>query len=215
MTVLLSTAYLPPIAYVAACAGPEVVRIEAHETYRKQTCRNHCTILSPNGPLVLTIPIHKPYGNHTRTKDILIAYSLPWQRNHWRAIEAAYNRSPFFLYYRDYFEPFYFQTTEKLIDFNMSALKVILRLLHLQPEVETTISYEKDLSDDSDLRMALSSTRYRPGMPAYTQVFSGKFGFMSNLSVIDLLFNLGPEAGAYFNPLSQAIFTTDFTDYTV
>ncbi len=101
MPVLLTTAYFPPVGYMAEVLRADTVVIEVHETYPKQTCRNHCVIQGPNGRQTLSIPVTRINGNHTKTRDILISTHEPWQKTHWRSIQTAYNNSPFFLYYLD------------------------------------------------------------------------------------------------------------------
>jgi hypothetical protein len=101
MMVLRSTAYLPPVSYISGCLRQDEILIERFETYPKQTIHNRCRILGPNGLQVLSVPVVRVNGNHTLTKDIRIAETIPWQRLHWRSIETAYNNSPFFLYYKD------------------------------------------------------------------------------------------------------------------
>jgi hypothetical protein len=188
MSVLFTTAYLPPIAYLAKCARSENIMIEAFETYSKQTFRNHCHIAGPNGKQKLTIPVIKVNGNHTFTKDIRISYSHDWQKIHWRSIETAYNNSPFFLYYRDYFEPFYLKKFDLLLDFNSQILEVILNILRIERQILFSEHFENR-----------SSTLHNNIFQHYTQVFETKIGFIPDLSIIDLIFNLGPDSVEYLN----------------
>lgn len=182
---IFSTAYLPPISYIRDCLRSETVIVEIHETYRKQTTRNHCLIAGPNGKQQLTIPVIKVNGNHTKTKDIRIADSGSWQRSHWRSIETAYNKSPFFLYYRDYFEPIYLKESQFLLDFNTKLLEVIFHLLKIEKKILFTDHFENRTIDPKPLDHL-----------KYHQVFEEKSGFLNDLSIIDLIFNLGPEAGS-------------------
>jgi hypothetical protein len=200
MSTLLPTAYLPSITYIAECLRSEEIVIEIFETYTKQTIRNHCNIYGPNGRQKLSIPVVKVHGNHTLTKDVRILYLQNWQSIHWRSIETAYNNSPFFLYYRDYFEPFYSKRFDFLLDFNTKLLEIIFMILRVEKGIGFTDHFENRLND-----------YHKFIFTPYTQVFSPKSGFLSNLSIIDLLFNLGPEALGY---LLGSSFTTDFTDST-
>jgi hypothetical protein len=199
MSILVSTSYLPPISIISACLGSEKVIIEGFETYTKQTCRNHCVIYGPNGPQILSIPVYKVYGNHTMVKDIQISYSSPWQKIHWRSIETAYNNSPFFLYYRDHFEPFYRKRIENLLEFNTELLKVIFNLLGLEKKIGFTDHYMSQPEEMTNKRSLVNKkmNSSKTSFPEYQQTFNPKFGFLPNLSVIDLLFNLGPEAADY------------------
>jgi hypothetical protein len=199
MPVLATTAYLPSISYLLGCLHPQDLIIEQFETYRKQTCRNHCVIYGPNGKQTLSIPVLKVNGNHTLTKDIRISYSSPWQRIHWRSIETAYNNSPFFLYYRDLFEPFFEKETVSLIDWNMQLLQVIFGIIRVKKNILLTENFEREPEGVLDLRAQFTAkqpagkVRWEP----YIQVFSPKYGFIPDLSVLDLIFNLGPEAAGY------------------
>jgi hypothetical protein len=184
----LSTAYLPPISYIRECIREDEVILEVHETYRKQTIRNHCFIAGPNGKQQLTIPVIRVDGNHTKTKDIRISDTMPWQRNHWQSIETAYNKSPFFLYYRDYFEPFYLKKFDFLVDFNMGLLEVVFNVLRIEKRIIPTDHFNLPVDEFSPELLT-----------PYTQVFLYHYGFLSDLSIIDLLFNLGPDSLDYLS----------------
>jgi hypothetical protein len=198
---LLSTAYLPPIAYFCNIISTDNIIIEHFETYPKQTYRNRCEIYSANGKHSLTIPVIKTNGNHTLTKDIELSYSTNWQKTHWRAIESAYNNSPFYLYFSDLFKPFYETKYKYLIDFNLQLLEVILSILKIDINIDFSLKYEKQPAQSIDLRDAIhpkkiSMLKFNDSH-SYTQVFQNKFGFISNLSIIDLLFNEGNFSKEY------------------
>ena len=197
--VLLSTAYLPPVSYFAIMAKADEVVIEQYETYPKQTYRNRCEIYSANGKIPLIIPVHKPSGNHTMTKDILVSNHEKWQVLHWRAIKTAYANSPFFLYYQDELQPWFEEESNKLLDFNTGLLKVILDLIGLKIEIKYSTGFTKEPDNVLDYRWKISPKKpfneFRP--KEYYQSFNEKHGFIPNLSIIDLLFNLGPETGEY------------------
>lgn len=203
--ILLSTAYLPPIEYFIRMAGADAVLIEHEENYLKQTYRNRCEIYSANGLLPLVIPVIKTTGNHTPVKEIIIDNSVRWQLNHWRAIISAYNQSPFFIYYRDYFEGFYQKKFSHLFDFNYEILLTVLTLLKFDQKINFTETYLRaGNSGLNDHRYTIS-----PKNPTtlkvypYQQVFSERHGFMWNLSIIDLLFNTGSDAGAILSSLAK------------
>jgi hypothetical protein len=201
MTVLCSTAYLPPISYISGCLHSELVIIEQFETYRKQTCRNHCHIYGPNGLQTLSIPVIKVNGNHSLTKDIRIAASTPWQRLHWRSIETAYNNSPFFLYYKDEFEKIFSKPFDFLLDLNTLLLETIFDILRVEKKIGFTDQFLKIPDGMEDHREFSKNKKAdsKDEFPPYTQVFSLKHGFIPDLSIIDLLFNLGPEWSDYLN----------------
>ncbi|MCX6252620.1 MAG: WbqC family protein [Bacteroidetes bacterium] len=202
---LLSTAYLPPISYVAACFKVEGLVVEQFETYTKQTCRNRCMIGGPNGKQTLSIPVKKVYGNHTKVKDVLLSDSSAWQKIHWRSVETAYNNSPFFLYYKDLFEPFFLKRFDSLVEFNTSILRIVFNALGVEKTIGFTDLYEKTPALFLDKRSAMIGKNTQISLPTYIQCFSERFGFLSNLSIIDLIFNLGPEAKDYLNKIAKDV----------
>lgn len=203
MTPLISTAYLPSTAYMACLAQHDVVRIERLETFPKQTFRNRCTIATGNGLQTLTVPVVRPEGNHTRTEQMGISYQEPWNIRHWRAIVSAYNTAPYFLYYRDGLEKILMRRYDALLELNHDLLRYLLQKLKIDCRIEYTVEFSPLIAAD-DLRTALTCKSAQSGtsFPAYSQVFEERYGFQSNLSVIDLLFNLGPEARTYLRNLT-------------
>ena len=204
---LLSTAYLPPIDYFRVMSTSGRWLLERHENYQKQSYRNRCHIYSASGLLKLHIPVLRSgeKGKQPIT-DVKIDYSTEWQKRHWRAICSAYKSSPFFDYYQDDLYPFFSQRVEKLFDFNLELLQVLLNLLGLPPKIGFTAEYagrEESLENASlyDFRNIIHPKKASPlsrrKNGRYHQVFAHKYGFIDNLSVIDLLFNQGPEAILY------------------
>jgi hypothetical protein len=192
---LLSTAYLPPVGYFQRLIETPEVFIEKHENFVKQTYRNRCTVLGANGPVDLVIPVEKGRGGKTPVKDLRIYYATNWQRNHWRTIFSAYNSSPFFQYYEEDFLPFYQKKRDFLFDFNLELLQAIFEILEIPTAIFCTREFEKIPTGKVDLRATFSPKINTTGtfLP-YTQVFSEKFGFVPNLSIFDLVFNVGPES---------------------
>ncbi len=203
MILTLPTAWFPPVAYMAACLDADEIRIEAEETYSRQTCRNRCAIRGPNGRQVLSIPVHKVSGNHTKTREVRIAFREPWQRNHWRSIEAAYNQSPFFLYYRDDLEGFFREEIPLLIDLNTRILETLFRLLRIEKKITLTESFDGESAAGPS--SILVSKHHHPPLPAYTQVFGQPGDFLPNLSILDCLFNLGPDTTGYLQKTHQTL----------
>ena len=198
MDVLLSSAYLPPIQYFSKllCGGRAF--IEAHDNYTKQTYRNRCVILDANGPLALTVPTEKLDTDKCPMRDVRISEHGNWRHRHWNALEAAYRHTPFFLYYEDDFRPFYERRREFLYDFNMELTLLACDLIGIGAVLAPTESYEARPAL-CDLRESIHPKRpwqddadFSP--VTYYQVFKEKHGFVPNMSIVDLLFNMGPES---------------------
>jgi hypothetical protein len=197
-TVFLSSAYLAPIQYYSKLANSPVC-IEQECNYVKQTYRNRCNIAAANGVMALTIPVDKGEKEKCLTRDILISPHEDWQKLHWRSIVSAYNSTPFFEYYRDDFSPFYEKKWEFLFDFNNEIQQKVIELLDIDVKIRFTDVYKTHFSDNEiDMREAIHPKKKIEDnnflLPSYFQVFEQKFGFLSNLSIIDLLFNMGNEA---------------------
>lgn len=201
MSMLFPSSYLPPILWFVDALYEESIVLEVQETFPKQTIRNRCVIASASGALNLIIPVSKPNGSHTVTSDILVDYSQSWQKVHWRSIEAAYNKSPFFLYYRDDFERLFKLKHRSLVNLNHEFVSLVLKLLKLKKDLIYTTEYPKNelltgrLTLFSDKKADFSGRNY--SQPRYIQVFEAKNGFLPGLSILDLLFNLGPDALSY------------------
>ncbi|MDR2627373.1 MAG: WbqC family protein [Dysgonamonadaceae bacterium] len=194
--VYLSTAYLAPTAYYSKLLSHHVV-IEKYCHYVKQTYRNRCTIATTNGLLSLSIPIEKPATAKVFTKDIRIASHGDWQHLHWNAMVSAYNSSPFFEYYADDFRPFYEKKQTFLFDFNEALRELICRLLDIEPVISYSETYLPEV--ENDFRELIHPKKDYPALDSafvpkpYYQVFRQKYGFQPNLSIVDLLFNMGLE----------------------
>jgi hypothetical protein len=202
--VLLSTAYLPPISWMAAALHSGRIELEIYETYPKQTFRNRCNIATSSGMLSLTVPVSRINGSHTKTCDIRIDNSNNWQLLHWRSIVTAYNKSPYFLFYRDLIKPVYFIKHERLIDLNHEILNILLNGLKIN-YLNIFHTSQFDVKPDAyDLRNSFHPVT-KPNqvikfdLPRYIQAFESKHGYLPDLSIIDLLFNLGPDAVSYLS----------------
>lgn len=206
---LLSTAYLPSVEYFAFLLTGEAL-IDGEERYQKQSYRNRAVIMNGNGVLNLIIPtIHD--NRMGVVKEVRIEYVTPWQRAHWRSIESAYNNTPFYLYYKDALKPFFEQKFDFLFDFNTQLTLTILKILQTGTNVRFTETFTPYGEDDLRLEIHPKKARkpdyrYRLTTPYY-QVFEDKFGFLPNLSIIDLLFNEGPQAANYLHHLANTFET--------
>ncbi len=192
----LSTAYLAPVEYYLALLKFPIVKMEMHEHYIKQTYRNRCIIASANGVMPLTVPVIKQ--NNQPICDVRISDHGNWRHLHWHAIMSAYRSSPYFEYYEDDFAPFYEREYEFLTDFNQQLQDMICGFIDFTPNVELTQGYVHEVGDnESDLRNAILPGKISSTYQPYWQVFEEKYGFQPNLSIIDLLFNMGPESLLY------------------
>ena len=194
-TVLLPTAYLAPVSYYAHIKGSSVHTIEQHENYTKQSIRNRCTIYGANGPLSLTIPIHRPSGEKVLITDLEISNIDHWQRIHWQAIVSAYNSSPFWEYYEDYFKPLYEKPYTRLFEFNNDLHRIVIKLLKWKTEITFSNEYiqldkEIDLRNTKNISLGIEPIEYY-------QVFAHKHGFQKEMSIIDLLCNEGPRTNEF------------------
>lgn len=197
---LLSIAYLPPIEYFYSIARSNV-QIEKQEHYQKQSYRNRTLIYAPNGPQNLIIPVIR--SSSTLITDVQIDYKTDWQRNHWRSITAAYNNSPYFLFYQDFFEPFYNKNYKFLFDFNLDIITQTLKLLKWNQNIIFTSSYTTQIDNGNDLRDIINPKNIKASnypfsfQNNYKQVFEEKFGFIPYLSILDLLCNEGPNSSKF------------------
>ena len=188
--------------------------LEQNDTYQKQTYRNRADIYGANGKLSLIIPVKHCSGTRYKVKDIEIDYATDWRRLHWKGIVSAYNSSPFFEYYQDIFEPYYKMEFRFLIDLNLKLNDEVLKILScsLMPKlsqefipinksygntvISNNIFISKDLRDTIHPKSLLKNDD-EFNVIKYTQVFEQKHGFIPNLSILDLIFNLGPESSEY------------------
>ncbi|HOP05314.1 MAG TPA: WbqC family protein [Tenuifilaceae bacterium] len=201
-SVILSTAYLPPVQYFSKMLKYKTIHIEKFETYSRQTYRNRCEIYTANGKLPLVIPVVRPNGNRTKTTDVRIDYSVKWQREHWRALESAYKNSAYYEFIVDEFAPFYQQQNIELLhEFNERLLHTVLEILGLPIDIQPTDKFIKEYpADTADFRYTIhpklqhasEDEEFNP--KPYFQVFSDRGGFIPNLSIFDLLCNCGKES---------------------
>jgi len=200
-TTLFATAYFGPVSWYWHFNRSQHPMVEACEHYVKQSWRNRCVIATANGPMTLSLPVEHDKSGHTGIKDIKLSEHGNWQHLHWNALIAAYKSSPYFDYYQDDLRPFFEQRPGYLFDFNQALHATVCDLLGINAAMSETETFfpEGQLPPDwTDLRYSLHPKRApeSTGFIAqpYYQVFDHKQPFLPNLSILDLLFNLGPEA---------------------
>lgn len=198
MNILLHPTYLPSIANFVAMQKADTVTFEVHDNYQKQTYRNRALIYAVNGKLLLNIPVHHTQNNRQLYKDIKIAYNSNWQGLHWKSIQSAYYSSPFFEFYADDLQPLFEKKEPFLMDYNLKCFNVILDCLQLKLDIATSTTFEKHPTRHIDLRPLVNHRKEtEQNFEPYKQVFDDKHGFLTNLSILDLLFNEGPMAVNY------------------
>ena len=191
---LFCTAYLAPTCYYSELINSESVTLEVYDNFNKQTLRNRCTILGPNGPQLLNIPIQKVKGKQL-LKDTRIAYAEDWQKNHWKSLQTAYGSSPFFEVLAPEIELFYKKKKTFLVDFNFELTQLILDWLQVKLPLKKSISFSPVHANANDFRFAFDSKDLSDKKAKnYFQILAPQNKFYPNLSVVDLLFNEGPLA---------------------
>lgn len=211
---MLTTAYFPPVEYFIIAVGSGRVLIEKHENYSKQSYRNRCNILSANGVLPLVIPVKRFRGKKTAITDVRPDNHYSWQKLHMISIRSAYRSAPFYEYYNDDIEPFFNTRYESLLDLNTAIFEKMLEAMNITLPWEYTNSYSKDpppgfIDGRGSIHPKTKHPLFREtaGYPEYTQVFGDRWGFVPGLSILDLLFNTGPDAGRLLKDAASEILT--------
>lgn len=195
--ILLSTAYFPTAEYFSLIKNADTIFIEQEENYIKQTYRNRCKILTSNGILSLSVPVMKGPGLKAQVKDIEIDYSKRWQQIHLRAMTSAYNRSPYFQFYSEHIEKILLKNHRFLIDLNDELLVRCIEFLNINKCILHTSIFQPDIGYPEDFRYRISpKTGSGFATRPYIQVF-GNNKFVPDLSILDLVFNMGPESSDY------------------
>ncbi|MNX17871.1 WbqC-like protein family protein [compost metagenome] len=199
MNILLHPTYFPSISHFAAMAQSEQITFEIEDNFQKQTNRNRTYIYSPNGIQLLNIPVKHSKLSHQKTKDIQIENDFDWQKQHFKSLEAAYRSSPFFEYFEDDIRPLFEKKHTFLLDLNFETLDFVTKSMRMKLDYTTTTEYFHEVNTNlvSDFRFLANGKKDTSLFESYTQVFDDKYGFINNLSILDLLFNEGKFAIDY------------------
>ena len=200
---LLSTTYFGPIQWYQKLHRMPCI-IEQHDHFVKQTYRNRCVIATANGTQTLTVPIERYDGTKCPMRDIRISDHGNWRHLHWNALVSAYGETPFFEFYADDLRPFFEKRHTFLFDLNLDIMHTMCQLLDVRPQVTLSEQYIVLPSEDDavvDFREAIRPKHPLPDADfnptPYYQVRAQRHGFLPNLSILDLLFNEGPEGIFY------------------
>ncbi len=188
--------YFPPVSFFSTLYKETYVYFDIYEIYRKMSFRNRCLIAGAQGIISLSVPLQDGRNQQLPMNEVLISGSENWQTRHFKSIQSAYNRSPFFEYFQDELAMLYQKPFDRLAEWNLFCLNWIKEKLEWPAEIrftETAIPYREEGMDDR--RNRVLPKNYSLLNPAkYRQVFEERTGFFPNLSILDLLFNTGNEA---------------------
>lgn len=198
MAIIIHPTYFPNIAHFVAMAQTDIVIFEVEDNFLKQTYRNRTYIYGANGKLALNIPVIHSQKNRQKYKDVKIFNEEKWQDHHWKSLLSAYRTSPFFEYYEDELQPLFEIKANFILDFNMKCFEAICECLQLHLNTSKTEVYQNDPELVKDYRYLVNAKKdHLKPFETYNQVFQEKHGFINNLSILDLLFNEGPNSVNY------------------
>jgi len=199
MDILIHPTYFPSISHFVAMEQADTITFETEDNFQKQTNRNRTYIYSPNGIQLLNIPVKHSGESHQKTKDVKIESDFDWQKQHFKSLEAAYRSSPFFEYFEDDIRPLFEKKYTFLLDLNFETMDFVSKCLRMKLDYDTTTEYFREVDSNTviDFRYLVNGKKDNSKFESYTQVFGEKYGFLNNLSILDLLFNEGKYALDY------------------
>lgn len=190
MDILIHPTYFPSISTYIAIAKADSITLEMEDNFQKQTNRNRMYIYSANGLQLLNIPVKHLKNSHQMSKDIQLETEFDWQKQHFKSLEAAYRSSPFFEFFEDILMPVFEKDYKFLMDLNLDTMTIISKCIGLKTSFSKTEEFQKE-TDLVDFRNLAAGKKDQTQITPYTQVFGEKYGFLHNLSILDLLFNEG------------------------
>ena len=206
MNIIIHPTYFPNITHFVAIAQAKEVMFESDDNFVKQTFRNRTYIYGANGKLALNIPVIHSQKNRQKYRDVKIFNEENWQSLHWKSLLSAYRTSPFFEYYEDELQPLFNIKTDYLLDFNMKCFEIICDCLQVELSTSKNEVFQKLVENTTDYRHLVNAKKEQPQQfETYTQVFGNKHGFIPNLSILDLLFNEGPNTLNYLESQTLAL----------
>ncbi len=206
MKTVIHPSYFPNVAHFVCIATGNIL-LERWDNYQKQTYRNRMYLYGANGKQLLSVPVkHLGKQGHQKYHEVRIDNSFNWQKQHWKTIQTAYRTSPFFEFYEDDIAPIYKQPFELLMELNLQSIQMLCELIDLPLPKNFTSGYQEDYPDMTDGRKLINAkTKKSFALEPYVQVFGEKHGFIPNLSILDLLFNLGPNASEYLSKQQKPV----------
>lgn len=199
-SIILSAQYLAPISYYHAInqATGDII-LDKHEHFIKQTFRSRTRIATANGILDLVVPVQHGRKERVAMSGIKINYDHEWQRLHWLSIQTAYRSSAYFEFYEDEFKVFYTEKYDSLFEFNLAQMKLILKILKINKEIKFSESYVSEYEQAIDYRNLIHPKKASvyPNQKRYYQIFEDRTGFLEDVSILDLIFNQGPQSRSF------------------
>ncbi len=203
---ILPVHYLPCISWFGVLSTYPAVALEHHEHYQKGSYRNRCHIAGPQGMQRLSVPLIKGKHQQQRITEVRISYEMAWYAQHWHAIRTAYGSAPYFIHYADAVHDLLYSRPQKLFDLNLAIVQWLHTTIGLSAEILLTTAYGKGPMGETAINL---TDIWKPGHPEsvsrYRQVFGDRHGFLPDLSILDLLMNLGPESEGYLRMMPNAV----------
>jgi len=205
---IIQPTYFAPIIQYIAIVQAKKFKFEIEDNFQKQTYRNRCYIYGANGKQLLVVPIiHSKINRKQKTKDVKIDDSFSWQKLHFKSLQTAYRSSPYFEYYEDEIAAILSKKYQFLLDLNFNSYEVLSDCLQLELPFQKTVEYKQEIENLNDFRyLASAKIKKEYSFKKYTQVFDNKHGYISNLSILDLLFNEGTNAMQYLENHKSLLF---------